>query len=283
MNAKKCALRLIVLLCCVATVQGQKITVKGSNTFGEDLGPALIEGFKETRPGIDVELVSISSGYGIAALLEGACDIASSSRSLNEDELRLVKSRRLRVEHHPVGYYGIAVVVQPNHPVKALSDYQVEGIFTGEITNWKEVGGPDLPIKLHIADANAGTYLGFRELAMSDRAYAENATPHLSYHELGEAVAKDQASIGYVSLNVMREQGLHGILVNGVHPSSIAVIEGLYPYARMVRLISRRGETSSDARAFIRFAQSSEGQNIVERIGFVPRMTSPISYGGIEF
>lgn len=277
------ALCLTMAVLSLSPVWAQKISVKGSNTFGEDLGPALIEGFKEARPEIEVELVSISSGFGIAALLEGECDIAASSRALNEDERRLVKSRRLRIENHAVGYYGIAVVVQPNHPVKALNDQQVENIFTGEITNWQDVGGPDLAIRLHIADADAGTYLGFRELAMSDRNYAEGAIEHASYHELGEAVANDPAGIGYVSLNVMRDLGLHGILVNGIHPSSIAVIEGLYPYARMVRLMTRRGVTSSAARSFVRFVQSSEGQNIVERTGFVPRMSSPVHYGGIEF
>jgi phosphate transport system substrate-binding protein len=279
-----------IIACCLLVIMfgtaagwAQKVSVKGSNTFGEDLGPALIEGFKSVRPEVEIDLVSISSGFGINALLEGECDIASSSRPMNEDEMRMVKSRRLRIENHAVGYYGIAVVVQPNHPVKALNDREVERIFTGEITNWQAVGGPDLAINLYIADAEAGTYLGFRELAMSNRNYAEGAIEHVYYHELGEAVANDPAGIGYVSLNVMRDLGLHGVLINGIHPSSIAVIEGLYPYARMVRLITRRGQTSSEARAFVRFVQSQEGQNIVERTGFVPRMTSPVNYGGIEF
>ncbi|MGA1531176.1 MAG: phosphate ABC transporter substrate-binding protein [Kiritimatiellia bacterium] len=274
---------LLVIVLGVPESWAQQVSIKGSNTFGEDLGPALIEGFKKMRPDIEIDLVSISSGFGINALLEGKCDIASSSRALNEDEIRLVKSRRLRIENHPVGYYGIAVVVQPNHPVKALNDQQVEQIFTGEIVNWQDLGGPDRPIHLYIADADAGTHLGFRELAMSNRDYAEGAIEHVNYHDLGKAVANDPSGIGYVSLSVMREIGLHGVLINGIHPSSIAVIEGLYPYARLVRLITRRGQTSSEARAFVRFVQSQDGQNIVERTGFVPRMTSPIQYSGIDF
>lgn len=258
----------------------QKVSIKGSNTFGEDLGPALIEGFKASKPGAEVELVSESSGIGIAALLAGQCDIASSSRPLNEDELRIMKSRSLKIENHVVGYYGIAVVVAANHPVKALTDRQVEKVFTGEITNWKDVGGPDQSINVYIPDTASGTYLGFQELAMSRKPYREDATQKPNYHELGKAVAADPAGIGYASLNIMRDLGLHGILINGIHPSSIAVIEGLYPYARMVRLFTIRGQTSRDARAFIRYVQSKEGQEIAEKTGFVPRVSTPMDFGG---
>lgn len=261
----------------------QKVVIKGSNTFGEDLGPALIEGFKAERPDIEIDLVSISSGVGIAALLAGECDIAPSSRVLNEDEVRLAKSRQIRIENNVVGYYGIAVVVQANHPVKALHDKDVEKIFTGEISNWKEVGGPDLKINVYIPDADAGTYLGFQELAMARKPYAKNAMEKANYHELGAAIAADPAGIGFVSFNVMRDAGLHGVLINGMHPSPIAIIEGLYPYARMVRLFTIRGQTSRDARAFIRFVQSKQGQSIVEKTGFVPRTASPIDYGGVGY
>ncbi len=277
------AITAAMLVFVASSALAQKVTIKGSNTFGEDLGPALIAGFKSVKPGITIDLVSESSGPGIASLLAGDCDIASSSRPLNEDELRILKSRSLKVENHAVGYYGIAVVVAANHQVKALTDQQVEKIFTGEITNWKEAGGLDKPIHVYIPDAQAGTYLGFQELAMARKPYRQDVTERSNYHELGAAVAADPAGIGYVSLNVMRELGLHGILINGMHPSSIAVIEGIYPYARMVRLFTIRGQTSRAARAFIKFVQSPEGQRIVEQTGFVPRLTSPIDYGGMAF
>jgi phosphate transport system substrate-binding protein len=265
----------------VATVEGQKVSVKGSNTFGEKLGPALSEAFSRKNPAIAVQIESKGSGSGIAALLDGACDIASSSRVLTEDEVRLAKSRNIRLDNHVVGYYGIAVVVQANHPVKALTDKQVEQIFTGAITNWKQVGGPDLAIVPYIPKPTDGTYLGFQELAMAKKPYAATAVAKDHYHEIAEAVANDPGGIGYVSLNVMKETGLHGMLINGMHPSTIAVIEGLYPYARMVRLMTNHEKTSREARRFIRFIQSKEGQKIVEKTGFVPRYASPIDYGGI--
>ena len=281
MKTSRLLLPLMVALLLATLAPAQKISIKGSNTFGEDLGPALIEGFKASQPGAEVHLVSESSGVGIASLLAGDCDIASSSRPLNEDELRILKSRNQKIENHVVGYYGIAVVVAADHPVKALSDKQVEQIFTGDITNWKDVGGPDRVIHVYIPDPEAGTYLGFQELAMSRRPYTKEAIEKANYHELGSAVAEDPGGIAYVSFNVMRDLKLHGMLVNGIHPSSIAVIEGLYPYARMVRLFTIRGQTSRDARMFIRYVQSNEGQVIVENVGFVPRVTAPMDFGGL--
>lgn len=261
----------------------QKVSIKGSNTFGEDVGPALIAEFKSVKPDITIDLVSESSGNGIAALLAGNCDIASSSRPLNEDELRILKSRSQKVENHTIGYYGIAVVVAANHPVKSLNDQHVEKIFTGEITNWKDVGGPDKAITVYIPDPEAGTYLGFQELAMARKPYRQDVTEKSNYHELGAAVAADPSGIGYVSLGVMHELGLQGLLINGMHPSTLAVVEGLYPYARMVRLFTIAGQTSPEARAFIRFAQSRQGQAIVEQSGFVPRVAQPMDFGGIAF
>ncbi|HMO51113.1 MAG TPA: phosphate ABC transporter substrate-binding protein [Kiritimatiellia bacterium] len=263
----------------ILSVNGQKISVKGSNTFGEKLGPALIAAFTAATPGAEVELESRNSTYGIAALLDSTTDIAASSRILNEDERRLARSRNLRTENHVVGYYGIAVVTGPNHPVRALSDKQVEQIFSGDITNWKDVGGPDAAITLYIPESKAGTYLGFRELAMSDRPYRADVHEKATYAEIGSALTEDASGIGFVSLNMMREMNLQGVLINGIHPSTIAVIEGLYPYARMVRLITVRGATRPEARNFIRFVQSRDGQGVVERTGFVPRHTTRMDFG----
>jgi phosphate transport system substrate-binding protein len=269
-----------MLMLLAGNALAQKVTIKGSNTFGEDLGPALIEGYKAAKPGVEVELTSISSGVGIAALLAGECDIAPSSRPLNEDEMRILKSRSQRIENNVVGYYGIAVVMQANHPVKALTDKQVEKIFTGEFKNWKDVGGPHKPINIYVPDKEAGTYLGFQELAMSRKPYASTIIEKATYHEIGEAIANDPAGIGYASLGVMRDMKLQGAIINGIHPSPIAVIEGLYPYARMVRMFTIRGQASRDARAFIRYVQSKEGQAIVEKTGFVPRTATPMDFGG---
>jgi phosphate transport system substrate-binding protein len=262
-----------------APLQAATLSIKGSNTFGEELGPALIAGFAATHPGVEISLESRGSGSGIDALLDGTGDLASSSRPLNEDELRRATSRQLTLDTHVVGYYGIALIVNNRHPVRALDDRAIEAIFTGRITNWSKVGGPDAPIALHIRNREAGTYLGFRELAMDDQPYAESATEHPSYHDIADAVAADPNAIGFVPLNMTSRPGLLGVIINGIHPVSTAVTEGLYPYARQVRLISDRDRLNPPAREFLRYIRSRDGQQIVEKTGFVPRFTARMDLG----
>lgn len=260
---------------------GQKLVIKGSNTFGEKLAPALVEGFTHKRPGITVELESLNSGSGIAALLEGETDIASSSRPLNEDELRLAKSRGLTINQHVVGYYGIAVIVHEGNPVSALTDRQVAGLFSGKIDRWNSVGGPDTDVVVYTPGSEHGTYLGFQELAMFRAPYADNALSKGTYTEVQQAVANDPVGIGFVSISMAAEPGTKGVIINGIHPSTMAVIEHLYPYARQVRLFTNRDTVSSEAKKFIRFVQSRDGQQIVEQTGFVPRLAMPMDMGGL--
>ena len=143
-----------------------KIVIKGSNTFGEELGPRLIEEFRKHQPDVAVEIESKGSGSGFAALLAGECDMAASSRLISEDEQRLAKAHGLTLNDNVIGSYGVAVVVNKDNPVTGLSHEQVRDIFTGAITNWKQVGGPDAGIDIFIRDPVSGTYLGFQELAM---------------------------------------------------------------------------------------------------------------------
>lgn len=268
-------------LSVITPVQAGKLVIKGSNTFGEELAPALIKEFQKKNKSVDIDLESEGSSTGIKALLNGECDIASSSRPPTEDEIRLAQSRDIQLDLHVVGYYGIAVIVHPDNPVKALSDKQIQDIFTGTITNWKQVGGKDADINLYIRNAKAGTYLGFQELAMGYNPYSDTALEKPSYHEISEAVSADPNGTGYVSLNMAHAPGNRGLIINGIHPSNSGVVEELYPYARQVRLITNGKTASRDARKFIAFIQSRNGQKVVESVGFVPRFSSKMDLGGL--
>ncbi len=259
----------------------QKLIIKGSNTFGEELAPALIKGFSVKNPGVEIDLESNGSASGFAALLDSAADIASSSRPMNEDELRLAQSRQLTIDQHVVGYYGIAVIVNEGNSLQAMSDRQIGKLFTGEITNWKELGGPDEQITIYVPSPKNGTYLGFQELAMAKRPYSERAIEKPGYGEVQQAVATDPFGVGFVSINMAGTGGTRGVIVNGIHPSNTAVVENLYPYARQVRLYTNRDNVSSITKKFIRFVQSRQGQEIVENVGFVPRLATPMDLGGM--
>jgi len=244
------------------------------------LGPALFDAYKAINKGASFELETAGSGSGLTALLEGQCDIASSSRPPNEDELRLARSRDIHFAQNLVGYYGIAIIVSKDHPVKALTDKQVEGIFTGKITNWKKVGGPDAEINVYIRDASSGTYLGFQELAMNHQSYTDEALEKPTYHEIRDAVREDPNGIGFVGFNLIAHDGVRGMIINGIHPNASAVNEGLYPYARLVRLIVDQEKATRSTWKFIKFVQSREGQKVVESVGFVPCFASRLDFGG---
>jgi phosphate transport system substrate-binding protein len=263
----------------VAPATAERLVIKGSNTFGEELGPRLIEDFKKTHAEWEIELESRSTGHGIQALLDGACDIAPASRSLNDDEIRLAKSRGLTLRVHTIGYYGIAVIVHRDNPVGSLADHQVRDIFTGALKNWSSVRGPDAPIVTHISVPEAGTYLGFQELAMDRRPYRADAVAHESYADIAAAVAKDPNAIGYVAMSLAAGPSVRAVKINGVPATPISVSDDQYPYARLLRFYTDKNRESLAAREFIRYVRSRQGQNVLEDAGFVRRFQRHLSFG----
>jgi phosphate transport system substrate-binding protein len=248
----------------------EKLSIKGSNTFGEELGPQLISAFRARNPDVAVAIESLGSASGIAGLLDGTCHIGASSRMINEDEQRRARSRKIDLKSSVVGYYAVAVVANEANPLKSLSDRQIRDIFTGQITNWKHVGGPDRPIAVLIRDATGGTHLGFQELAMDNLPYGSSARGFASYTALADAIETNPDAIGYVGMNLVSHPGLRALAINGIPPNDIAVNEGLYPFVRTVRLYTRAKPAHPLASRFMRFVLSKAGQDVVRSVGFVP-------------
>jgi phosphate transport system substrate-binding protein len=271
MPAMRLAFSCLMLFLAASAGAAEKLVIKGSNTFGETLGPRLIQEFTRLHPGLTVELESKGSATGFAALAAGACDIAAASRAASEDELRLAQSRGLRLNHYVIGYYGVAVIVNAVNPVAKLSDAQVRELFTGAAGQWTAVGGPDLPVHPYIRDPVSGTYLGFQELALDRRPYAASARPLQSYAEIAGAVAQDRGGIGYVGMDLTKWPGVKPVAINGVLPSALAIEDGRYPYARALRFYTNAARESAVAKQFIRFVLSRRGQQILEQHGDVPR------------
>lgn len=267
--------------CLIAgsATRAEQVSIKGSNTFGEKLAPRLIEAFQKTHPDWAVEMDIKNSGYGILSLIDGACDLAASSRAINEDEARLLRSRRIRLNTHAIGYYGIAVIVNRKNSKRNLADHEVRDIFSGAITNWAAVRGPDAPIAVHISTPEAGTYLGFQELALDRLPYRADAVPHDSYAEIAKAVSEDPNAVGYVAMSMLDAAPVRAVTINGVAATPIAVADNLYPYARLLRFFTNKENESSATMEFIRYVRSTEGQNVLEESGFVRRFQRRLSFG----
>jgi phosphate transport system substrate-binding protein len=247
------------------------IVIRGSNTVGEELAPRLIAEYKKEHPHAVFDHEFKGTSYGIGALLVGRCDIAAASRELTTNEVELAKMHDIDLNGYVIGSYAVAVIVHADNPVKDLSPDQVRDIFTGTITNWKDVGGPDAPIHLHIRDPISGTFLGFQELAMEKKPYGSGLKTYTDYESIVHAVAKDPHGIGYAGLDGAPKAGVHLVSIGGVAANAANVNLGSYPYARVLRLYTDKARESAAAREFIQFVLSPAGQKVVTELGFVPR------------
>jgi phosphate transport system substrate-binding protein len=252
-----------------ASASGTKVTINGSNTVGEELAPRLIAEYKKEHPGIAFDLQSKATGYGLAALMAGKCDIAAASRVPIKGELEIAQTRGIQLNDHVIGVYSVAVIVNSASPVANLTREQVRDIFTGVIQNWKDVGGPDGAIHLCVRDPISGTYLGFRELAMENKDYAANPKTFTSYALIAEAVGQDANAIGYSSIEPTYPPGVKTVSVGGVTPTGATVTAGQYPYCRTLHLYTNKGSEAPSAMEFVQFVTSARGQDIVAQMGFV--------------
>ena len=248
-----------------------KVIIRGSNTIGEELAPHLIAEFKKNHPNTTFDLETKATGYGMAALRIGQCDIAAASRAAIQADLDLAKDANLEMNDYVLGAYSVTVVANANNPVANLTTEQVHDIFTGKVQNWKDVGGPDAAIHLYIRDPISGTYLGFKEVAMKNEDYAAHPKLLKSYQAIVEAVAADPNGIGYSGILAKPAAGIKQLAIGGVEPSAATVHGGKYPYARLLRFYTNKTLESQPTKDFIAFVLSPRGQEILTGLGFTPK------------
>ena len=248
-----------------------KVLIKGSNTVGEELAPRLIAEYKKEHPKVGIDIETKGSASGFWGLIAGVCDIAAASRGMIKDEQQQAQARGIELNDYNIGSYSVALIVNSGNNVSNLTREQIRDIFTGAIQNWKQVGGADEPIHLYTRDPVSGTYLGFRELAMEDKAYAtNNASRFTTYVEIAQAISQDGHGIGYGSIQMASKSGIKAVSIGGVAPSAAAVNEGKYPYVRTLHLYTNKTKETTDTRAFIDFVMSARGQAVLDEMGFVP-------------
>ncbi len=266
----------LALLLSVLSTHADTLRITGSNTFGEKLGPLLVSGFERKYPGTDVRLQRPGSGEGLTALIAGKTDIAPTSRPANASELRAAKQAGVKLLPQNIGSYGVTVIVNAANPVKNLKPSQVRALFNGKTTNWSKVRGPEKPVNVYILDNKTGARAGFQSLAMRGDAYAASATALPDYAAIEAAVAKDPQGIGYTDMGP-RPTGVRALLINGEAPNSAAIYGQIYPYANSLYLYTLERKATPAAKNFIRYALSKDGQRVIQKAGFVPRLTAPPS------
>ena len=256
-------LTVVVLAICMLVGCAPKETVStdGSTSMNKVIG-ALGEAF-EADTGITVSYNATGSGAGIQAVLEGRCDIGLSSRRLKDEE----KAKGL--EETILAYDGIAIIVNSENPVNGLDLETIAKIYTGEITNWKEVGGNDRQIVLIGREAGSGTRDGFESITGTEGKckYRQELT---STGDVITSVASNADAIGYASLASVKDT-VKAVTVGGVVPSEETVKNGTYVVQRPFVLVTKQGVKLSDsAQKFFDYVTSKAANEIISEAGVVP-------------
>ena len=222
---------------------------------------ALGEAFMELNPDVTVGYSGTGSSAGITAALDGTADIGLASRDLKDSETG--------VEAITVAKDGIAIIVNPQNPVSDLSIEQIAQLFTGEITNWSEVGGNDGTVVPIGREAGSGTRDGFESITGTEDAckYTNELT---STGEVIANVASNPNAIGYASLSAV-DDTIKAITVGGVAATEETVLDGTYAIQRNFNfIINSDKELSEAAQAFVDFATSADASDLITGAGAVP-------------
>ena len=266
---KKLLFLATTLLATVATASAQKLVIKGSDTLGAKLVPMLAEEYKSSHPGVSFEIAAEGSTTGIAAITDGTAQIGMSSRRAKVTEVSAAAAKGVTMKPTIVAYDGIAVIVNQNNAVKELTKAQVEKIFTGDVTDWSEVGGTPGKISVYTRNTSSGTYSDFKELAMKKRDYVGSSQKLAGNEQIVSEVANNPNGIGYVGLAYIKEPGIHVVAIDGHSPTKAEILGKKYPYARPTFYYTN-GEPTGEAAKFLEFTLADEGQKIVGKVGFVP-------------
>lgn len=271
-----------------AAGSGPSLQIKGSDTM-VNLGQAWAEAFG-ARTGVQVMITGGGSGTGIAALLSGTCDIAESSRKMEDKELAEARKKGITPHEFMVALDGLAVVVNPQNPVDKLTLDQLADIFTGRITNWRELGGPDKEIVLLSREVNSGTHVYFKEHVLGrgkKNAHAEFSDGALlspSSQAIADEISYNDQAIGYFGMGY-RNDKLKLVAIAPAagepyaDPTPENVVAGKYPISRPL-LFYTNGEPTGVLKEYLDFVLSPEGQRLVREQDFVP-LAAPADSGGV--
>ena len=239
-----------------------KVATDGSTSMEKVIG-ALKETFEGENAGVEVTYNPTGSSSGIKAVQEGRCDIGLSSRALKAEE------KEQGLVGTVLAYDGIAVIVNPENTVEDLTVEQIAAIYTGEITNWSEVGGMDAEIVLVGREAGSGTRSGFEEIVgVEDLCrYRQELT---STGDVITAVSQNPGAIGYASLASVKDT-VKAIKVGGVAPSDETVKDETYAIQRPFVLVTKEGTALTEtAQAFFDFITSEAAREVITAAGVVP-------------
>lgn len=257
-----------VSIVSASAAESGKVVIKGSTTV-LPITMKGIEAFRSIKPEISISVEGSGSGNGIKALLDGTCDIANSSREMKKEEFDKAKAANMKIKEITVSYDMIVPVVHPSNKVKNLTMEQLKGIFDGTITNWKQVGGDDLNIVTVSRDSSSGTYEYWHESVMKKTDTRKDSLMQASNGAVVNTVANNKKAIGYIGFGYV-DKSIKSLNVNNIPATLKNGKTGKYPISRKLYMYVNEKNYSSDAKSFVGYLLSKDGQKIVSEAGYIP-------------
>lgn len=254
----------------------QKISITGSDTMAQ-LNQKWAQEFMKAYPDIKVEVSGGGSGIGIAALRNGTTDVAAASRLIKSKETQdFLVGLNVKPVQIEVALDGVVVFVNEKNKIESLSLTQVEKIYRGEITNWKEVGGADQNIVLYGREANSGTYGFVKEVVLKEKDFSAKTQTLAGTAAVYDAVGKDPAGVGYGGIGYAH--GVRELKIKlddkpetvAIAPTLENVAKGTYPLSRALFYYTNPKNANANVETYIKWVRSAAGQKHVELVGFVP-------------
>ncbi|MCW3083355.1 MAG: phosphate transporter, phosphate-binding protein [Bacteroidetes bacterium] len=247
--------------------------LKGSDTV-LPLAQKEAESYMKADKNAKITVTGGGSGVGLAALVDNTTDIAMSSRKIKMDEKIKLQDAGRAYKETIIAYDALSVIINPGNKVTQLTREQLEGIYTGKIKNWKEVGGDDLQIVVYSRESSSGTYEFFKEHVMNKKNYASSVLSMPATGAIVQSVSQTKGAIGYIGLAYM-DKAVKAVKVSYdqgktyIAPSMATAKDKTYPIVRPLYYYYLT-TVEKTVKPFIDYVLSAEGQKIVEQVGYVP-------------
>lgn len=269
----------------VANSFAQQITVKGSDALYPVVNK--LSGMYTTQAataGTSVKVIGGGSTIGLLELLNKRSDLATSTRRITPQEIEAYKAAKVAIVEVPVAREAIVLLVNPKNPIYKLSKEQLKGIFTGKITNWKDVGGENLPIVMFIRGNSSGCYEGFQKDVLDGLDYSEKATMANSNIHLKEFVANYPGAIGFLGYGDANDEKANYVKAVKVsadgnefaEPSWENIDGGVYPFVRDCFVYYRKEDEGKEVAKFANWLMKADAQSVFQQFSFVSIKTNAV-------
>ena len=249
-----------------SALAGENIIIDGSTTVGP-IAKAFAEFYKESHPDVNITISESGSGNGVKSLINKACNIANLSRFMKESEFKSCVANGVLPVAHVVAF---DVIVNPKNKIRSLTMSDIAAIYTGKITNWKQLGGDDAKIVVVSRDTNSGTYETFNELVLKKAKIVKDAEYVGSNGQARTRVNTTKDAIAYVGLGFV-DDTVKPLSVEGILPNPKSITSGKYPIARPLFMFTNGyPKMGGDIFNFVTLHLSGEGREIISDLGYIP-------------